>query len=379
MARLKPGTFPPLSLNERRILDVIRRRNSVSRVEIAKMMDLTGASVTRIIQSLEARGLLLETTSREGKRGQPTRPLQLRPDAAYAIGFNFSHSSLDVALVDFTGAEIGVVSTSISDPSFESIVLYAKEVSDQLLASKRIRRNELVGVGISVPGYRSEIKDHFALHPTFSTLMSRNLAKDFRGPLDMRVIVERDAIAAAIGEGLVGHGRDRSTFGFVHLGHGIGGALILNGEPYRGAFGNAGGIGDLFPRNRNRPSGSDLLAHLRSHGHDLRDFAELESLSDSARTVLDDWIEQAGVQLRDGLAVFARIVDPQAIIIGGRLPKFICRKLVDRITPLPRPDTYTEDLPQPLFEVSTHGPLSGAIGAACLPLFERFFSMAYRE
>jgi predicted NBD/HSP70 family sugar kinase len=376
MARSKSPKHPPLSLNERRILDIIRRRGAVSRVEIAKIVDLTSASVTRIIQRLETYGLMLETTSREGKRGQPSRPLQLRPDAAYALGVDFSHKSLDVALVDFTGAIIEVASASIPDLSRESIAERTKQVSDTLLDTHRIRREALIGLGVSAPGYRVHGNELFALHPIFSPQFSRDLARDFQSRFGMRVIVERDAIASAIGESLVGHGRDRTTFGFIHLGHGIGGALMVDGHPMYGAHGNAGGVGELFPRTQPRPSGSDLLAHLQSAGLPVVDFIDLEGLDPRSCDPLNAWVERAGDQLKVGLNVFARLFDPQTIVLGGRLPTTICDALIARIGGWDRPQTYTNDLPQPALHSSTRGRLAGAQGAACLPLFETYFSLA---
>lgn len=282
-------------------------------------------------------------------------------------------------IVDFTGTQRGLVQSSLADTALETIAARAQESCRTLLEKQRLRPSDLAGVGVSVPGYRSEQRERFALHPTFTSLLARNLAEDFRGPLALPVVVERDAISAAIGESLVGHGRDRTSFGFVHLGHGIGGALILNGDPIYGAHGNAGGIGDLFPRDRSRPSGSDLLAHLQRAGLPVTDFSDLEDLEVGNCQSLDQWIAHAAVELRDGIALFARMFDPHAIIVGGRLPGPICEALVAQMPKFPRPDTYTEDLPRPAIKVSTHGPLSGAIGAACLPLYSQYFALAARD
>ncbi len=112
---------------------------------------------------------------------------------------------------------------------------------------------------------------------------------------------------------------------------------------------------------------------------DVADFSDLEALTVGACAPLDSWIERAAIELRDGIALFARMFDPHAIIVGGRLPSAICEALVDRIPELPRPETYTDDLPQPVIKASTHGPLSGAIGAACLPLYSHFFAPTGRE
>ncbi|QJU59959.1 ROK family transcriptional regulator [Sphingomonas sp. AP4-R1] len=371
---MRPHPLPsPLSTNERQILDLIRRRETIPRARIANITGLTSASVTRITQGMEERGLIEETEATRNGRGQPAKPLRLRAAGGCAIGLNFSHSTVDAVLLDLAGNIRAVIDAPLANTALETIVETSQSLCHDLLARHPGIGAAMVGVGVSVPGYRSERPDRFALHPTFSSLLTRNLTEEFRGSLAQPVMVERDAISAAVGESLIGHGRNRTSFGFVHLGHGIGGALVQNGAPIYGAHGNAGGIGDLFPRDRPRPSGSDLIEALRDAGLDVSDFRDLTAFVPGICDPLDRWIERAARELRDGLALFARIFDPHAIILGGRLPLPICEQLVQRITDLPQPATYTDNLPQPEIKVSTHGPLSGAIGAACLPLYSQFF------
>jgi len=343
-------------------------------VDIAKVVDLTGASVTRLTRQLSDRGLVFETALREARPGQPARPLRLMADGAYGIGLNFSHATIEVGLVDLTGAMLEVVSGPIDIPTFESISSEARRIIEAMLTRHRVKRDRVVGIGVSVPGYRSKTPGHFAIHPDFPNFLFRNLARDLETYLGAPTIVERDAISAAIGESLVGGGRDRLSFAFIHLGHGIGGAMIVEGQPFHGAHGNAGGIGVLFPRGvLPRPSGEDLLGHLRENGIEMGDFEDLKALDIEDCVPLRLWIDQAAAQLRTGMSIIWRLFDPTAIVLGGRMPTSICEALVSRIGELDRPG-YTDDLPQPALLSSSLGPRSGVRGAACLPLFETFFS-----
>lgn len=329
--------------------------------------------MTRLTRQLSDRGLVSEATVREARPGQPSRPLRLRADGAYGIGVNFSHSTIEVGLVDLTGTMLDLVISPIDTPTFESISQEARLVIDAMLSKHRINRERVTGIGVSVPGYRSKTPTHFAVHPYFSTLLFRNLAQDLESYLGVRTIVERDAVSAAVGESLVGGGRDRMSFAFIHLGHGIGGAMIVDGHPFHGAHGNAGGIGALFPRGVSRPSGEDLLDHLRENGIGMGDFEDLNALDIEECIPLRLWINRAAVQLRTGMSIIGRLFDPAAIVVGGRMPTSICEALVSRIGELERPG-YTDDLPQPVILSSSLGPRSGVLGAACLPLFEMLFS-----
>ena len=85
------------------------------------------------------------------------------------------------------------------------------------------------------------------------------------------------------------------------------------------------------------------------------------------------WIERAAVQLRHALRVTTGFFDPSTIIIGGRLPSDLNKRLVKRAikTPLEGPSRGLTVAP---VRASTLGPKAGAVGAACIPLFRTFFT-----
>jgi glucokinase len=81
--------------------------------------------------------------------------------------------------------------------------------------------------------------------PNLPQLNGLPLADLVSDRLDLGVILENDATAAAVGEHWLGSSRDVENSIFVTLGTGIGGGLILHGRPYRGTDGTAGEIGHI--------------------------------------------------------------------------------------------------------------------------------------
>jgi predicted NBD/HSP70 family sugar kinase len=141
---------------------------------------------------------------------------------------------------------------------------------------------------------------------------------------------------------------------------------------WRGANGNAGMLGIQFPTDRPRPSGQDLFAHMLAAGVAVDDFPDLEQLSPNGCPPLALWIRRAGRQLREQLSITARLLDPHAIVIGGRLPTHILRALTAEID---QPDFCEEGMgfAKPRLIASQLGPKSGVIGAACLPILNSYF------
>ena len=362
-----------LSYNERLVLDAIARNGPTPRGELADLVGLTGASVTRITRSLADLGLVEDYVRRLGGKGQPSRPLQIRRGGAYAFGLNFTVSRLEVALVDLSGVLIGTASEPLVRADPETITGTARPLMARLLAAGGLEGDRVAGVGVSLPGDFIERRARINAHPKFPDLRDRDLVADFGEGLPYPVQVENDALSAAIGERVMGQGLRFATFVYVHVGHGIGSGLILDGKPFRGANGNAGILGVQFPNDRPRPSGQDLLDTLRREGVEVADFHDLADLPAPGERVLREWIKRAGGQLRASLSHVARMIDPDAVIIGGRLPTAINEALVAEID---GPGFCDEGvmLPRPRVLASRLGSTAGMIGAACVPLFNHYLA-----
>jgi glucokinase len=89
-----------------------------------------------------------------------------------------------------------------------------------------------VGGASNVPGFQ----DRFSLSEVLS------------GSLGRPVRVANDVSAAAVGEHRLGAGRGASELLAVFVGTGVGGGLVLRGEPYEGGAGGAGEFGHLIVR-----------------------------------------------------------------------------------------------------------------------------------
>jgi predicted NBD/HSP70 family sugar kinase len=120
------------------------------------------------------------------------------------------------------------------------------------------------------------------------------------------------------------HGIDHAVC--LYVGFGIGAGLILNGELYAGANGNAGEIGMvLLPPTLRRPDQTSLehrasLASLYQHlGADPSDPGLPERLNMLVNTGDPghhaSWIDAAAEELRWGVQIIETIFDPQTVIL----------------------------------------------------------------
>lgn len=359
-----------LTQNERRVLDVIWRKGPIARAEIADLIGLTTGPVTRITQRLLSQGLLVESVRHSGARGNPMKPLEIAEDGAFAYGVSFSHRHLEVGLIDLRGRLLGSVRRTFNDAYPTVLAEAAREGIEELERTLAVDRERVLGVGFAVPGDFASTRRFINAHPYFPHLRGVDLVEAFSERMPYPVHIENDCNAAALGERVLGHGRAFESFISVFVCHGVGGGVILNGELHRGTHGNAGGLHAFFPFGRPRPSGHDLFDTMAREGVLVRDFPDFEAPGALDFQGVRPWIARAGTQLRDALTVTARLFDPEAIVIGGRLPPSFLEELA-RVVDDP---LFCSDAPlaKPLVRASELGPRAGVIGAAAMVLYASF-------
>ncbi len=366
----------PLSESERRIFETVWKLGPISRNDVAARTGLTAMTVSRLSKALEQRALVKDAIIRTGQRGNPTRPLSINPLGGCSVGLNFTRSTVEVGVIDLGGNFLRHSHRKISSASTQVLIDCVRETIDALAEAKSGHVERIFGVGVALPGDFEEKGRVLAAHPLFADLRHRDLADEFEKRLGLPVFMNSDSNSATVGERLLGAGRNFETYIYVYLGYGVGGGLVIRGEPFFGMNNNAGIIGVHFPDNKPRPSGLDLMNTLHEAGHGVEDFQDLEKIDLAADPACRDWIKRAGGQLRTTLRFPARLIDPEAIIIGGRLPNEVHHMLAVEID---RPDFCTETeleqkMPRPRVLGSMLGARAGVIGAAALPIYAALFN-----
>src|SRR5437660_230091 len=89
--------------NERLALSLVRRFGQLSKIEVARMTGLSVQSTSTIMNRLSQEGLLRREAPLRGRVGQPTVPVSIDPEGAFAFGLKIGRRSSDLVLVDFAG------------------------------------------------------------------------------------------------------------------------------------------------------------------------------------------------------------------------------------------------------------------------------------
>ncbi|WP_010096648.1 ROK family protein [Ornithinibacillus scapharcae] len=147
---------------------------------------------------------------------------------------------------------------------------------------------------------------------------------------NLPVRIENDVNAAALGENFFGNGRNFHHFICVTYGTGIGGAIVMNSDLYRGANGSAAEFGHIMTHPRGKRCNCGLQGCYEMYGSttalvqearkvypDLLDGRAIFHLyhkgNESLQLVVHNWIEEVAL----GLTSLVHTFNPEAIILGG--------------------------------------------------------------
>jgi glucokinase len=105
-------------------------------------------------------------------------------------------------------------------------------------------RHEISSVGVGAAGYIDKGRSSVMFAPNIAW-RDVNLRQGLEKQVELPVVIENDANAAAWGEFAYGAGADVDDLLLVTVGTGVGGGLVLDGALYRGAFGVGAEIGHM--------------------------------------------------------------------------------------------------------------------------------------
>ncbi|GGK30250.1 ROK family transcriptional regulator [Salinarimonas ramus] len=366
--------------NERLVLSLLWRGAPLTKTEIARLTGLSAQAASVIVRHLEADGLVRRGTPQRGRVGQPSVPMSLDPDGAYAIGVKIGRRSTDVVLVDFLGRVRAQHAIAYPYPQLAAVLGFIDRTVDDLVAGLGVGAQRLAGAGIATPFEIWSWSDIVGAPPG---AMDDWREADVRGHLAERLArpvgLHNDANAACAAEILFG-GRERVGDALtIFVGTFVGGGLALNDGLFVGRNGNAAAIGSLplrGPDGRPRQLLDEAsLLHLERKlervGIDTSGIWRAQGDWSAFEPHLTAWIEQAGAGLAMAIVSAAALVEIETAVVDGIFPAAVRDRLIDA-TAREMARLPATGIVMPALRAGAVGPVARALGAAGLALSERY-------
>ena len=387
-SRLRPRGSNQVGMrqfNERVVLQTLRAHGSLAKADLARLTGLTAQTIGLITARLDEDQLLNRGAPVRGRVGQPSVPLGLNPDGAFAIGIKIGRRSADWLLVDFTGRVRERLVLDYAFPDIPVLLPAIKSNLNRLLEALGPLRDRVVGVGVAAPFQLGGWHRMLGLTEAQSLAWNQmDLVAEVQALTDLPISFAKDTSAACVAELLQGKGRDIRSFLYLFLDTFVGGGLVLNSHLHRGVNGNAGAVAslplqvatadmkELPPQLISQASLWDLEQRFREHALDPMAAYDARALEAPWLPYTREWVARAALALAHCIVAGTAFLDVEAVVIDGVVAPDLLRKLWARTGEALKAYNWEGLQQMPRLEIGSIGSDARALGGALLPLHACF-------
>lgn len=333
--------------NKQQVLQVIRRFSPIYKAEIARRVGISIPAVIKIVAGLMEKGLVCETEKGVSTGGKPPQLLTFVPDSRLIVGVDIGTTNVLTILMDCSAKILRYRKVPTArGRDFSQVLAQVYKSVDAMVEG--VEPDRLLGIGVAVPGLIDPETDLLRFSPDFgweNVEIVPGLASRYHKP----IVMDNLTRAMAMGEKWFGLAEDAHDFVCVCLGHGIGGALVVQDELYRGQTGSAGEIGHII-LDPNGPlcdcgkhgcleamaSGNAIVKRARAlldagRTSALPQFLEgpdrvltAKSVFDAAKAgdaLANELVNEAIENIGIGIASVINLLDPELVILEGGISR----------------------------------------------------------
>lgn len=248
----------------------------------------------------------------------------------------------EVKVVDNLGAE-------------EEILMEIISVIEQVIDE------EVEGIGVGVPSLvdvKKGIVYQTANIPSWKEVHLKEILED---RFKLNVFVNNDANCFAVGQKYFGKGKHFSNVVGLMIGVGLGCGIIANNQLYSGNNCGAGEFGTIPYKDKDFEYYCSLEFFQKQYNENYNDFLQRANANDEIALAL---LDQYGSSIGDVIKTILFAIDPEIIIIGGKLSKafpFFEKSMRERLATFP----YEKSIKNLKIEVSEEPDIL-VLGAAAL-------------
>lgn len=344
---MKYDKFAMAQMNRSMVFDLIRRKGPISRAEIARIIGLSIPTVMKITEEFSRKQFVQDVGKGESSGGKRPELIEVVPDSKYIIGVGVGRGKTNVLIMNLIGEvfiqEIMETGGTVVPEVWISRLI---QVIENVIRESGLPEKKILGMGIGMPGILDEENGKVLFSPDFKW-ENVDMVTPIRERFKMDITIENANRALAMGEYFFGAGVDSKNFLVVNLGHGIGSAIMREGEFYRGSSGSSGEIGHII-LEKNGPKCNcgncgclEAIASGNAIARDAKKYILEGNLSKIMELVNDDMnrieaktvfcaaklqdplalqiTERAMQYIGIGLANYINLLDPDLIILFGGL------------------------------------------------------------
>ncbi|HAM27878.1 MAG TPA: MarR family transcriptional regulator, partial [Microbacteriaceae bacterium] len=197
----------------------------ISRSDIARRLDLSPGSLTRLSTPLIESGLLVEVEERaDGRAGRPTKPLDIVPESQHFLGMKLTGDEVLAVVTDLRANILYSQSARLDSREPEAVAAVIARLAEQL--SEHVPSVTAMGVGIG-----GLVTEHAIVRSApFLGWTDVDLGSMLENLTGLPTVIDNDVVAFTESEHWFGAGRGADRFAVITLGVGIGYGLVVHDD-----------------------------------------------------------------------------------------------------------------------------------------------------
>lgn len=368
-------------INRVNVINFIKETYPTTKQEISKALGISIPTVTTNIKELVEIGLVEQVGIAKSTGGRKPVVIGFVENARYAFGVSISRKSVWIRLINLAYEVIDEVELPYID--MEMTLNKIETTIDEMISSKSIDRNKVVGLGISLPGV---VNDEELVLKNAPNLRVENYDfTPFQERVGFKVWIENEANIGALAEVKVGNAVGIDNLVYVSITEGIGTGLIIQDHIYKSNQKKAGEFGHSRISDEKRQCNCGRYGCWELYASED---ALIRYYKESSNTNIDHVAEvfsaftEGSVEAKEALIRYVEYLfygfeniilglNPDYLVIGGDFGKYnhVLSEAMVLAGKMKKERMYYEDTKIIFSGLEDKGPL---MGAALLPLEEIF-------
>jgi len=233
---IEPGNnLPRVKItNQAAIKRIVYLYGPITRLEIARTLNLTLPTITTNINSMIQNKIIQEsqtTTTQVKAMGRKSNPVEIVPSSRYFIGVEIKQSYRIAVLTDYKGEIVQNLQDDTDTTSYEDIIQSCANLIHSFLNSPLIDSGKIYGIGICTPGIIDPQKGILKIQRQFHW-KNKNMVEDIRALIGFSgdITLENDAVARATMFNLLNKKLldESHIFAYLFVSDGIACPLMMN-------------------------------------------------------------------------------------------------------------------------------------------------------
>ena len=313
------------------ILQLIYRQPGITKPDICNQTGLMPSTVHGAVARLLMDRLIVRQGMAASNGGRRASQYRLAEDIGFVGSINIRLNHLEVGVFNLNlqvqvQAELPL---SMAELGPESYTGQAVQLLENCLTESGIPREKLLGIGITLPGpvdYRTGVVQQLCRAPRWQQFP---IALRLQQAFGCQVVADKDAYAVLALLAQTGELPNTHNCAYLSICEGIGSALMINGQVFRGDHGLAGEIGHLTVRKDGIPCPCGNTGCLELYcsdigivqqynaqtGSKVSSVTQVLQLAQSGDAIATRVISQAISYLVDTTSTMIMTYDPQELVI----------------------------------------------------------------